>query len=578
MEVEPVLAARIIAGSHLVFSFDINISFVNILDLRSWELVSKEIVGTIYDIVALNSNEFLLGISRNCFSEDKQNCNSGTMLYNISGQTVTSFEELPVIKPWINCHHSKFSYGPGTSIVVLRECEGYVEHDGVMTSLVLISVNPKPTASTLSKNYWSTKYFFADPRLSQLLGPDTDYRSQSLSYWQDDMCTWDYDLHVTSDTSSVLLLVSDGCSGVVPLRQWYYELNITINSYMLTFENDSFTLDLIQSLTFIHPYWQFQPAQIFSLEEGWFVIVRNEISFTSYLVTYDGMTIVSGARVFLQRQLDDIQLFLEGLVCGDQICLAHLTDVSCGKTHFFSKYDKFNDCLQSPCMCATPPCGSISCVDLLYDSACICSPGFNTIGRYCVDIDECEVTSACSPLRTCINTIGNYTCSPCPEGYTDDGHPFDCYISNYCLTALKNDCPPNSRCKPKIHKPGQNSSYDCTCIPGYERPKDYSNICEAINLCANNSGGCEFHCEPTGPGIRTCSCYSNSVLAADGRSCVCNTGYRRLEGSCLPLDLCSSHPCDGDCIFTGPGTYKCTCPQFSVLKQWYQRRVRGSPI
>lgn len=35
---------------------------------------------------------------------------------------------------------------------------------------------------------------------------------------------------------------------------------------------------------------------------------------------------------------------------------------------------------------------------------------------YCIDINECENSAACSSPAVCKNTLGSYICD-CPEGY-----------------------------------------------------------------------------------------------------------------------------------------------------------------
>ncbi len=50
-----------------------------------------------------------------------------------------------------------------------------------------------------------------------------------------------------------------------------------------------------------------------------------------------------------------------------------------------------------------------------------CDPGYEWNGTMCVDIDECErETALCSPVASCTNTAGSYTCT-CDEGFIGDG-------------------------------------------------------------------------------------------------------------------------------------------------------------
>ncbi|MEO1333641.1 MAG: hypothetical protein AAFV32_09010, partial [Myxococcota bacterium] len=55
-----------------------------------------------------------------------------------------------------------------------------------------------------------------------------------------------------------------------------------------------------------------------------------------------------------------------------------------------------------------------------------CDPGFeagSSTDDACVDIDECMLqgeAAPCSPLTECMNSVGSFTCTACPEGYEDD--------------------------------------------------------------------------------------------------------------------------------------------------------------
>src|SRR5262245_8856147 len=49
-----------------------------------------------------------------------------------------------------------------------------------------------------------------------------------------------------------------------------------------------------------------------------------------------------------------------------------------------------------------------------------CEAGYRLDGNACMDIDECEMASACLPGATCTNTPGSFACA-CPAGMVGDG-------------------------------------------------------------------------------------------------------------------------------------------------------------
>ena len=44
------------------------------------------------------------------------------------------------------------------------------------------------------------------------------------------------------------------------------------------------------------------------------------------------------------------------------------------------------------------------------NNSCSCKPGFELVGKYCKDTDECEVWNTCEVTEECRNTPGNFTC------------------------------------------------------------------------------------------------------------------------------------------------------------------------
>ncbi|KAL9971371.1 hypothetical protein ACROYT_G023890 [Oculina patagonica] len=100
-------------------------------------------------------------------------------------------------------------------------------------------------------------------------------------------------------------------------------------------------------------------------------------------------------------------------------------------------------------ICGTTSGGSIGCV---------CVKGYKTIFKkdqlMCEDIDECATGKArCSGDR-CTNTVGSYTCIPCPFGFTDGA-------DGLCVGTFK------GACKCKKHEECRRGK--CKCKTGYKR-------------------------------------------------------------------------------------------------------------
>ncbi|XP_077166909.1 complement component C1q receptor [Paroedura picta] len=69
--------------------------------------------------------------------------------------------------------------------------------------------------------------------------------------------------------------------------------------------------------------------------------------------------------------------------------------------------------------------------------------------------------------------------------------------------------------------------------------------------CGYSNGGCEHQCLELGRGVFRCACHSGYQLGGD-----------RL--SCIPVDYCSSNPCQGQCL-PHTGGFHCLCPSGYVL-------------
>ncbi|XP_069101476.1 uncharacterized protein [Argopecten irradians] len=123
-----------------------------------------------------------------------------------------------------------------------------------------------------------------------------------------------------------------------------------------------------------------------------------------------------------------------------------------------------NPCDTSPC---TPhQCGRTSDGNF----KCICNSGYanenNGNGQYCVNINECVVSSGCQTngslnagVASCQDTDGDYQCN-CMSGYSSNNDKTcsdinECSTTNNCDVAERADCVNN------------NGGYTCTCKAGF---------------------------------------------------------------------------------------------------------------
>ncbi|CAB3398665.1 unnamed protein product [Caenorhabditis bovis] len=54
------------------------------------------------------------------------------------------------------------------------------------------------------------------------------------------------------------------------------------------------------------------------------------------------------------------------------------------------------------------------------DGVCGCMKGFRSLGKVCIDLNECDNGAICGPNSRCVNTVGSYTCE-CDSGFQIDG-------------------------------------------------------------------------------------------------------------------------------------------------------------
>ncbi|XP_052794532.1 uncharacterized protein LOC128227759 isoform X2 [Mya arenaria] len=214
---------------------------------------------------------------------------------------------------------------------------------------------------------------------------------------------------------------------------------------------------------------------------------------------------------------------------------------------------------------------------------CQCYPQYE--GLDCEnDFDGCAV-SPCSLGRTCEdipagshNSTGPaYTCSPCPDGYLDNGS--ECIDINEC--ELVNGC--EQIC---INTDG---SYICDCDKGFRISYDLQK-CLDINECDESLHNCSHLCENIRGGFK-CVCHSGymfevsswgciadsavtlsctdidcsqaegcTVNSVNESTCFCLDGYvfDRDTNTCVDIDECTIGVCPHDCV-NHNGSFQCKC-------------------
>ncbi|CAH1226389.1 MUC4 [Branchiostoma lanceolatum] len=174
-----------------------------------------------------------------------------------------------------------------------------------------------------------------------------------------------------------------------------------------------------------------------------------------------------------------------------------------------------------------------------------CPDGYTGNGTVCQDVDECETDEGSLCHHTCVNFVGNFTCS-CEDGYylADDG--FSCEDINEC--ELPNNC--SQLCT------NTNGSFACACMEGFVLDSD-GEYCQPSDPCGrDNDPGCSND---------TSWCTVNSTGHAQ---CVCLRGYKMSEDgvTCRDKDECATgeNHCDQGCENT-PGSYGCHCEDGYIL-------------
>eukprot|EP00455_Lapot_gusevi_P034733 TRINITY_DN383_c0_g1_i8.p1 TRINITY_DN383_c0_g1~~TRINITY_DN383_c0_g1_i8.p1 ORF type:complete len:716 (-),score=102.26 TRINITY_DN383_c0_g1_i8:1190-3283(-) len=157
----------------------------------------------------------------------------------------------------------------------------------------------------------------------------------------------------------------------------------------------------------------------------------------------------------------------------------------------------------------------------------------------CSNVGRCEIDAQ----------TWSYRCV-CDEGYVNTPNSKDC-IKDWC--SIDNDCPTFSTCHNNVTGPV------CVCDANYEMVKG---ICEPINPCKTDNGGCSPNaiCTMTGPNQRTCKCkkgYQDPfALVPAKKDRVCN------------LIRCSPNPCGRNqvCSQKPDQPFTCACaPDYVAL-------------
>ncbi|XP_076182349.1 thrombospondin [Ptiloglossa arizonensis] len=195
------------------------------------------------------------------------------------------------------------------------------------------------------------------------------------------------------------------------------------------------------------------------------------------------------------------------------------------------------ECRQTP---SGPQCGA-------------CPPGYTGDGYRCTKVVVNCSSKPCFYGVQCYDRADGYRCGPCPDGYTGNG--------STCVDV--NECEQAQPCHPRVRCVNLRPGYKCESCPsgfigsdvegiGLEYALAHKQICQDINECEKNNGGCHRYmdCINTPGSFRCGACKSGFV----GNQTV---GCQPAHNVCPNLKTV----CDvnADCICFDEDLYACRC-------------------